>query len=87
MTNIAALARPRLDDPPRLDDRDLAAVDAWWRAAMYLTVGQIYQGTATTPRGAQALHAWCQGKLAEHRAHVLEHMEDLPELRSWTVSG
>ncbi|MFP5328218.1 MAG: phosphoketolase, partial [Acidimicrobiia bacterium] len=25
-----------------LDDRELAAIDAWWRAANYLAVGQIY---------------------------------------------
>ena len=28
--------------PDLLDPRELAAVDAWWRAANYLTVGQIY---------------------------------------------
>jgi xylulose-5-phosphate/fructose-6-phosphate phosphoketolase len=39
----------------------------------------------TTPRGAQELHDWCEAKLAEHRAHVREHMEDLPEIRSWRV--
>lgn len=41
----------------------------------------------TTPRGAQALHTWCVGKLAEHRAYVREHMEDLPEIRNWRVGG
>jgi len=25
-----------------LDDVDLARLDAWWRAANYLTIGQIY---------------------------------------------
>ena len=33
--NIADLARDSLMD-------DLPAVDAWWRACNYLTVGQIY---------------------------------------------
>ncbi|MGK5681387.1 phosphoketolase family protein [Actinoplanes sp. URMC 104] len=27
---------------PTLDDADLARLDAWWRAANYLTIGQIY---------------------------------------------
>lgn len=39
----------------------------------------------TTPRGAQELQDWCVGKLAEHRAYVREHMEDLPEIRNWRV--
>ena len=25
-----------------MNDRDLKAIDAWWRAANYLSVGQIY---------------------------------------------
>jgi xylulose-5-phosphate/fructose-6-phosphate phosphoketolase len=28
--------------PTRLEDADLARIDAWWRAANYLSVGQIY---------------------------------------------
>ena len=28
--------------PDLLDPEELRAVDAWWRAANYLTVGQIY---------------------------------------------
>ncbi len=35
-----------LDTDPRSllepDDQDIAAIDAWWRANLYLTVGQIY---------------------------------------------
>ena len=27
---------------PELSDRDVQALDAWWRANNYLTVGQIY---------------------------------------------
>src|SRR5579884_1832167 len=30
------------DAPGPLDPQELAAVDAWWRAANYLAVGQIY---------------------------------------------
>jgi xylulose-5-phosphate/fructose-6-phosphate phosphoketolase len=40
-----------------------------------------------TPRGAQALHDWCLGKLAEHHAYIREHMEDLPEISSWRVGS
>ena len=30
------------DELAALSDRQLAAIDAWWRACNYLTVGQIY---------------------------------------------
>jgi xylulose-5-phosphate/fructose-6-phosphate phosphoketolase len=40
-----------------------------------------------TPRGAQELHDWCLGKLAEHHAYIREHMEDLPEISNWRVGS
>ena len=42
-TNTHALAdawRPRPDEP--LDDETLRRIDGWWRAANYLSIGQIY---------------------------------------------
>src|SRR5687767_12870561 len=36
--DLQQLAQERLP----LDDEELHAVDAWWRAANYLSVGQIY---------------------------------------------
>ncbi|HET7471981.1 MAG TPA: phosphoketolase family protein [Candidatus Limnocylindrales bacterium] len=33
---------PQPTDPRPLDDAELARLDAWWRAANYLSVGQIY---------------------------------------------
>ena len=39
-----------LDDAPGpLTRPELAAVDAWWRAANYLAVGQIYLGSNPLP--------------------------------------
>ncbi|MFN8076999.1 MAG: phosphoketolase family protein [Kineosporiaceae bacterium] len=35
-------ASRRVDPSPYLSDADLAGLDAWWRAANYLSVGQIY---------------------------------------------
>ena len=44
---------------------------------------------STTPgalrRGASELKAWCQAKLAEHEAYVVEHLEDMPEVRDWVA--
>jgi xylulose-5-phosphate/fructose-6-phosphate phosphoketolase len=39
-THTATEARPSEGTP--LDDRELRLIDAWWRAANYLSVGQIY---------------------------------------------
>ncbi|MFB9312232.1 phosphoketolase [Nocardioides plantarum] len=49
MTSAPAVpqsATPDLDDhlDVHLEDEEVAVVDAWWRAAMYLTVAQIYLG-------------------------------------------
>ncbi len=41
--------------------------------------------SAAQPPGAAELHAWCIDRLAEHRAYVLQHMEDPPEIRDWRV--
>ncbi|MFA6299923.1 MAG: phosphoketolase, partial [Nocardioides sp.] len=42
MTAVDSQVDPDLEALGRLSDADLAAVDAWWRANNYLTVGQIY---------------------------------------------
>ena len=36
--------------------------------------------------GAAALRTWCELKLREHAAYVVEHFEDLPEVQQWTLS-
>jgi xylulose-5-phosphate/fructose-6-phosphate phosphoketolase len=29
--------------------------------------------------------AWCRQRIAEHETYVVEHLEDLPEVRDWTL--
>ena len=38
-----------------------------------------------TPAGAAELLVWCEGKLREHNSYVVEHLEDLPEIRDWQL--
>ncbi len=37
------------------------------------------------PVGAGELLAWCEKKLAEHSRYVVQHLEDLPEIRNWQL--
>jgi hypothetical protein len=39
-----------------------------------------------TPVGSTKLIAWCRGKLVEHAVSVRDQLQDLPEIRNWTVS-
>ena len=37
------------------------------------------------PRGATDLKAWCQRQLDRHATYVVEHLEDMPEVRDWSL--
>ena len=34
--------------------------------------------------GSAALHEWCSRQLARHEEYSVEHLEDMPEVRTWT---
>jgi xylulose-5-phosphate/fructose-6-phosphate phosphoketolase len=38
------------------------------------------------PQGADRLAEYCDAQLARHQDYVVEHMEDLPEVKDWTWS-
>jgi xylulose-5-phosphate/fructose-6-phosphate phosphoketolase len=38
------------------------------------------------PRGADDLEAHCEKMLARHHSYVREHLEDMPEVRDWTLA-
>jgi xylulose-5-phosphate/fructose-6-phosphate phosphoketolase len=37
-----------------------------------------------TVRGSEALYSWCEQQLARHGDFVVDHLEDLPQVRDWT---
>ncbi|GAA0504830.1 hypothetical protein Ade02nite_70800 [Paractinoplanes deccanensis] len=40
--------------------------------------------TGRLPRGAADLKTWCVEQLRRHEAHIIEYLEDMPEIRGWT---
>ena len=57
------------------------------RASRFHLVMDALNNAARMPAGGTELKAWCEQKLAEHEAYVVEHLEDLPEIRAWTEQG
>ena len=55
------------------------------RASRYHLVMDALHNARRTPSGATDLIAYCQGKLAEHRQYIVDHLEDMPEVRDWTL--
>jgi xylulose-5-phosphate/fructose-6-phosphate phosphoketolase len=55
------------------------------RASRYHLVMDAVNNARRTPAGADELMAWCRQRIAEHETYVVEHLEDLPEVRDWTL--
>jgi xylulose-5-phosphate/fructose-6-phosphate phosphoketolase len=53
------------------------------RVTRYHLVMDAITSARRIPAGAGQLLAWCEEKLAEHNRYVVEHLEDLPEIRNW----
>jgi len=62
----------------------LQKIDAYWRAANDLSVGQIYLCDNPLLRRPLALaDVKLKDKLVEHRQYIEQHGEDIPEVRGW----
>jgi xylulose-5-phosphate/fructose-6-phosphate phosphoketolase len=55
------------------------------RVTRYHLVMDAITNARRIPAGAGQLLAWCEEKLAEHNRYVVEHLEDLPEIRNWQL--
>jgi xylulose-5-phosphate/fructose-6-phosphate phosphoketolase len=56
------------------------------KVSRYHLVIDALNNARMTPAGAHDLSEWCHAKLAEHSAYIREHLEDLPEISSWTLA-
>ncbi|MCM4084659.1 phosphoketolase family protein [Paractinoplanes hotanensis] len=55
------------------------------RASRYHLVMDAINNAHRLPRGAADLKAWCEAQLQRHEAYVVEHLEDMPEVRDWSL--
>ncbi|WP_188122766.1 phosphoketolase [Actinoplanes lobatus] len=55
------------------------------RASRYHLVMDAINNAKRLPAGASELKAWCQAQLAKHEQYVVEHLEDMPEVRDWSL--
>jgi xylulose-5-phosphate/fructose-6-phosphate phosphoketolase len=55
------------------------------RASRYDLVLDAINNAKRVPAGASELKSWCQAQLDKHASYVVEHLEDMPEVRDWTV--
>ncbi|HTE73724.1 MAG TPA: phosphoketolase family protein [Actinomycetes bacterium] len=55
------------------------------RASRYHLVMDALNNARRTPPGASALKEWCEQQLARHESYVVEHLEDMPEVRDWVL--
>jgi xylulose-5-phosphate/fructose-6-phosphate phosphoketolase len=55
------------------------------KASRYHLVMDAINNASRTPRGATELKEWCQAQLAKHEVYVVDHLEDMPEVRDWSL--
>jgi xylulose-5-phosphate/fructose-6-phosphate phosphoketolase len=54
------------------------------RASRFHLVMNAINNARRTPVGASDLKAWCEAQLARHETYMVEHLQDMPEVREWT---
>ncbi|GIE36359.1 putative phosphoketolase [Actinoplanes italicus] len=55
------------------------------RASRYHLVMDAINNAKRLPAGATDLKNWCEAQLAKHEKYVVEHLEDMPEVRDWSL--
>lgn len=55
------------------------------RASRYHLVMDAINNARRLPTGATELKAWCEAQLERHERYVVENLEDMPEVRDWSL--
>lgn len=53
------------------------------RISRFHLVMDAINNAKITPPGASELKAWCEEMLAKHATYIVEHLQDMPEVRDW----
>lgn len=57
------------------------------RVSRYHLVMDALNNARRTVRGSTELYAWCEAQLQRHHEYVVEHLEDIPEVRDWSLAA
>lgn len=57
------------------------------QVSRYHLVMDALNNSKRTPPGASRLKAWCQQRLAEHADYVVDHLQDMPDVRDWVLDS
>ncbi len=55
------------------------------RASRYHLVIDAINNAKSLPQGAEDLKNWCEAQLARHESYIVEHLQDMPEVRDWRL--
>ena len=53
----------------------------------YHLVMDILNNARNVPAGGVQLYRWCEAQLARHHEYIVEHLEDMPEIRDWQLGA
>ncbi len=56
------------------------------RASRYDLVIDAIHNCRTSLRGMAETKAWCEDQLRKHAAYIVDNLQDLPEVRDWTLA-
>ena len=57
------------------------------RASRYHLVMDVLNNMRVTRRGSGDLMRFCEAQLARHESYIVEHLEDMPEVRDWKLGA
>jgi xylulose-5-phosphate/fructose-6-phosphate phosphoketolase len=55
------------------------------KVSRYHLVLDVLNNAHVAPAGAEDLRQYCLTQLSRHEAYIVEHLEDLPEIRDWQL--
>ncbi len=56
------------------------------KVSRYHLVLDALNNSRRTVSGSENLRQWCRSQLQRHESYVVEHLEDLPEVRDWSLA-